>query len=160
MILQGTAPTASKGASMEAQRFSQDLLWEYLFEFLLSWGCGGGGGGWGRRVSPAAASCGSSRGSRAWICSRKMPSVWSDGSWSDCGSHDKPGIALGKAVPSGNALFPDIFHPDHLLFHEQFRDYQYYILADCILGITLFTYKILEINCLIRVKFNCSLPTV
>lgn len=33
--------SASKGASTEAQRFLQDLLWEYLFEFLLSWGCRG-----------------------------------------------------------------------------------------------------------------------
>lgn len=38
----GNSPhTASKRASTEAQRFLQDLLWEYLFGFLLSWGCWG-----------------------------------------------------------------------------------------------------------------------
>lgn len=61
---------------------------------------------------------------------------------------DKPGTALGTTMPNGSVLSPDIFHTYHLLFHEQFRDYQDYIVADCMLGITLFTYKILENNCL------------
>ncbi|KAM4767189.1 SHC SH2 domain-binding protein 1 [Cyanocitta cristata] len=52
-------------------------------------------------------------------------------SWSDYGSRDKPGTTLGRTVPDGNVLFPDIFHTDHLLFYERFRAYQDYILADC-----------------------------
>ncbi|NWU29472.1 SHCBP protein, partial [Dyaphorophyia castanea] len=58
-------------------------------------------------------------------------SDWSADSWSDYGSRDKPGTALGRTVPGGNVLFPDIFHTDHLLFYERFRAYQDYILADC-----------------------------
>ncbi|XP_064884615.1 SHC SH2 domain-binding protein 1 isoform X1 [Columba livia] len=54
-----------------------------------------------------------------------------DDSHSDYGSRDKPGTALGRAVPDGNVLFPDIFHTDHLLFYERFKAYQDYILADC-----------------------------
>ncbi|NXJ08118.1 SHCBP protein, partial [Odontophorus gujanensis] len=50
---------------------------------------------------------------------------------SDYGSRDKPGTALGRTVPDGNALFPDIFRTDHLLFYERFKAYQDYILADC-----------------------------
>lgn len=38
---------------MEAQRFSQDLLWEYLFEFLLSWGCRGAWEDGQARLPPA-----------------------------------------------------------------------------------------------------------
>ncbi|NWT82954.1 SHCBP protein, partial [Lanius ludovicianus] len=52
-------------------------------------------------------------------------------SWSDYGSRDKPGTTLGRTVPDGNVLFPDIFHTDHLLFYERFRAYRDYILADC-----------------------------
>ncbi|NXM69763.1 SHCBP protein, partial [Serilophus lunatus] len=58
----------------------------------------------------------------------------SDGSgdtWSDYGSRGKAGTALGRTVPDGNVLFPDIFHTEHLLFYERFRAYQDYILADC-----------------------------
>ncbi|NXS29744.1 SHCBP protein, partial [Pomatostomus ruficeps] len=58
-------------------------------------------------------------------------SDWSGDSWSDYGSRDKPGTTLGRTVPDGNVLFPDIFHTDHLLFYERFRAYQDYILADC-----------------------------
>ncbi|NWV07260.1 SHCBP protein, partial [Ptilonorhynchus violaceus] len=58
-------------------------------------------------------------------------SDWSSESWSDYGSRDKPGTTLGRTVPDGNVLFPDIFHTDHLLFYERFRAYQDYILADC-----------------------------
>ncbi|NXM44163.1 SHCBP protein, partial [Gymnorhina tibicen] len=58
-------------------------------------------------------------------------SDWSADSWSDYGSRDKPGTTLGRTVPDGNMLFPDIFHTDHLLFYERFRAYQDYILADC-----------------------------
>ncbi|NXM54551.1 SHCBP protein, partial [Illadopsis cleaveri] len=58
-------------------------------------------------------------------------SDWSADSWSDYGSRDKPGTTLGRTVPDGNVLFPDIFHTDHLLFYERFRAYQDYILADC-----------------------------
>ncbi|NXI46055.1 SHCBP protein, partial [Galbula dea] len=54
-----------------------------------------------------------------------------DGSCSDYGSRDKPGTALGRTVPDGNVLFPDIFHTDHLLLYERFKAYQDYILADC-----------------------------
>ncbi|KAM6250855.1 SHC SH2 domain-binding protein 1 [Spheniscus humboldti] len=54
-----------------------------------------------------------------------------DDSSSDYGSRDKPGTALGRTVPDGNVLFPDIFHTDHLLFYERFKAYQDYILADC-----------------------------
>ncbi|XP_068549643.1 SHC SH2 domain-binding protein 1 isoform X1 [Anas acuta] len=50
---------------------------------------------------------------------------------SDYGSRDKPGTALGRTVPDGNALLPDIFHTDRLLFYERFKAYQDYILADC-----------------------------
>lgn len=50
-----------------------------------------------------------------------------DDSHSDYGSRDKPGTALGRAVPDGNVLFPDIFHTDHLLFYERFKAYQDYI---------------------------------
>ncbi|NWZ80511.1 SHCBP protein, partial [Poecile atricapillus] len=58
-------------------------------------------------------------------------SDWSADSWSDYGSRDKPGTTLGRTVPDGNVLFPDIFHTNHLLFYERFRAYQDYILADC-----------------------------
>ncbi|NXD39147.1 SHCBP protein, partial [Copsychus sechellarum] len=58
-------------------------------------------------------------------------SDWSADSWSDYGSRDKPGTTLGRTVPDGNVLFPDIFHTDHLLFYERFSAYQDYILADC-----------------------------
>ncbi|NXT78039.1 SHCBP protein, partial [Zapornia atra] len=54
-----------------------------------------------------------------------------DDSCSDYGSRDKPGTALGRTVPDGNVLFPDIFHTDNLLFYERFQAYQDYILADC-----------------------------
>ncbi|XP_055674827.1 SHC SH2 domain-binding protein 1 isoform X2 [Falco peregrinus] len=54
-----------------------------------------------------------------------------DDSCSDYGSRDKPGTALGRTVPDGNVLFPDIFHTEHLLFYERFKAYQDYILADC-----------------------------
>ncbi|KAM4894644.1 SHC SH2 domain-binding protein 1 [Sylvia borin] len=60
-----------------------------------------------------------------------VESDWSADSWSDYGSRDKPGTILGRTVPDGNVLFPDIFHTDHLLFYERFRAYQDYILADC-----------------------------
>ncbi|NWU91426.1 SHCBP protein, partial [Upupa epops] len=50
---------------------------------------------------------------------------------SDYGSRDKPGTTLGRTVPDGNVLFPEIFHTDHLLFYERFKAYQDYILADC-----------------------------
>ncbi|XP_064315550.1 SHC SH2 domain-binding protein 1 isoform X2 [Phalacrocorax carbo] len=52
-------------------------------------------------------------------------------SCSNYGSRDKPGPALGRTVPNGSVLFPDIFHTDHLLFYERFKAYQDYILADC-----------------------------
>ncbi|NXC31036.1 SHCBP protein, partial [Campylorhamphus procurvoides] len=58
-------------------------------------------------------------------------SDWSEDSWSDYGSRGKVGTALGRTVPGGNVLFPDIFHTDHLFFYERFRTYQDYILADC-----------------------------
>ncbi|NXR56626.1 SHCBP protein, partial [Hippolais icterina] len=58
-------------------------------------------------------------------------SDWGSDSWSDYGSRDKPGTTLGRTVPDGNVLFPDIFHTDHLLFYERFRAYQDYMLADC-----------------------------
>ncbi|NXF08907.1 SHCBP protein, partial [Smithornis capensis] len=58
-------------------------------------------------------------------------SDWSADSWSDYGSRCKAGTALGRTVPDGNVLFPDIFHTDHLLFYERFRTYQDYIFADC-----------------------------
>ncbi|NWY95614.1 SHCBP protein, partial [Loxia curvirostra] len=58
-------------------------------------------------------------------------SDWSADSWSDYGSRDKPGTTLGRTVPDGNVLFPDIFHTNHLLFYERFSAYQDYILADC-----------------------------
>lgn len=48
---------------------------------------------------------------------------------SDYGSRDKPGTALGRTVPDGNALLPDIFHTDRLLFYERFKAYQDYILG-------------------------------
>jgi len=48
---------------------------------------------------------------------------------SDYGSRDKPGSALGRAVPDGSVLFPDIFRTDHLLFYERFKAYQDYILG-------------------------------
>ncbi|NXA35000.1 SHCBP protein, partial [Eudromia elegans] len=54
-----------------------------------------------------------------------------DDACSDYGSHDKPGTALGRTVPDGNVLFPDIFQTDNLLFYERFKAYQDYILADC-----------------------------
>ncbi|NWW52677.1 SHCBP protein, partial [Pedionomus torquatus] len=54
-----------------------------------------------------------------------------DDACSDYGSRDKPGTTLGRTVPDGNVLFPDIFHTDHLLFYERFKAYQDYILADC-----------------------------
>ncbi|XP_067158636.1 SHC SH2 domain-binding protein 1 isoform X2 [Apteryx mantelli] len=54
-----------------------------------------------------------------------------DDTCSDYGSRDKPGTALGRTVPDGNVLFPDIFQTDHLLFYERFKAYQDYILADC-----------------------------
>lgn len=56
-------------------------------------------------------------------------SDWSADSWSDYGSRDKPGTTLGRTVPDGNVLFPDIFHTDHLLFYERFSAYQDYILG-------------------------------
>lgn len=52
-----------------------------------------------------------------------------EGSCSDYGSRDKPGTVLGRTVPEGNVLFPDIFHTDHLLFYERFKAYQDYILG-------------------------------
>nr|XP_031361712.1 SHC SH2 domain-binding protein 1 [Lonchura striata domestica] len=58
-------------------------------------------------------------------------SDWSADSWSDYGSRDKPGTALGRTVPDGNVLFPDIFHTNHLLFYDRFSAYQDYILSDC-----------------------------
>ncbi|XP_071296417.1 SHC SH2 domain-binding protein 1 isoform X1 [Agelaius tricolor] len=58
-------------------------------------------------------------------------SDWSADSWSDYGSRGKPGTTLGRTVPDGNVLFPDIFHTDHLLFYERFSAYQDYILVDC-----------------------------
>ncbi|XP_064375675.1 SHC SH2 domain-binding protein 1 isoform X2 [Dromaius novaehollandiae] len=54
-----------------------------------------------------------------------------DDDCSDYGSRDKPGTTLGRTVPDGNVLFPDIFQTDHLLFYERFKAYQDYILADC-----------------------------
>uniref|UniRef100_A0A8C6ZU07 SHC binding and spindle associated 1 n=1 Tax=Nothoprocta perdicaria TaxID=30464 RepID=A0A8C6ZU07_NOTPE len=54
-----------------------------------------------------------------------------DDACSDYGSRDKPGTALGRTVPDGNVLFPDIFQTDNLLFYERFKAYQDYILADC-----------------------------
>ncbi|NXP53540.1 SHCBP protein, partial [Heliornis fulica] len=54
-----------------------------------------------------------------------------DDSCNNYGSYDKPGTALGRTVPDGNVLFPDIFHTDNLLFYERFKAYQDYILADC-----------------------------
>lgn len=57
-----------------------------------------------------------------------------DDSCSDYGSRDKPGTALGRTVPDGNVLFPDIFHTDHLLFYERFKAYQDYILGKSFLG--------------------------
>lgn len=53
-----------------------------------------------------------------------------DGSCSDYGSRDKPGTVLGRTVPDGNVLFPDIFRTDHLLFYERFKAYQDYILGE------------------------------
>lgn len=67
----GNSPhTASKGDSTEAPRFLQDLLWEYLFEFLLSRGCRGP---WeeGQALLPPAVGGGAPREQprrRAWIC--------------------------------------------------------------------------------------------
>ncbi|NWU12720.1 SHCBP protein, partial [Cephalopterus ornatus] len=58
-------------------------------------------------------------------------SDWSADSWSDYGSRGNVGTALGRAVPDGNVLLPDIFHTDHLFFYERFSAYQDYILADC-----------------------------
>ncbi|RLW12312.1 hypothetical protein DV515_00000733, partial [Chloebia gouldiae] len=52
-------------------------------------------------------------------------SDWSADSWSDYGSCDEPGAALGRTVPDGIMLFPYIFHTSHLFA------YQDYILADC-----------------------------
>ncbi|XP_027723578.1 SHC SH2 domain-binding protein 1 [Vombatus ursinus] len=51
--------------------------------------------------------------------------------FSDYGSHDKPGTILQKSVPEGNVSFPEIFQTNQLLFYERFRAYQDYILADC-----------------------------
>ncbi|XP_072488220.1 SHC SH2 domain-binding protein 1 isoform X1 [Notamacropus eugenii] len=51
--------------------------------------------------------------------------------FSDYGSHDKPGTILQRFVPEGNVPFPDIFQTNQLLFYERFRAYQDYILADC-----------------------------
>ncbi|XP_050167589.1 SHC SH2 domain-binding protein 1 [Myiozetetes cayanensis] len=58
-------------------------------------------------------------------------SDWSADSCSDYGSRGNVGTALGRAVPDGNVLLPDIFHTDHLFFYERFSTYQDYILADC-----------------------------
>ncbi|XP_064527271.1 SHC SH2 domain-binding protein 1-like [Pseudopipra pipra] len=52
-------------------------------------------------------------------------------SGSDSGSRGNVGTTLGRAVPDGNVLLPDIFHTDHLFFYERFSAYQDYILADC-----------------------------
>lgn len=57
------------------------------------------------------------------------PDLLQEDSCSDYGSRDKPGTALGRTVPDGNVLFPDIFHTDHLLFYERFKAYQDYILG-------------------------------
>ncbi|XP_027745658.1 SHC SH2 domain-binding protein 1 [Empidonax traillii] len=58
-------------------------------------------------------------------------SDWSADSCSDYGSRGNVVTALGRAVPDGNVLLPDIFHTDHLFFYERFSAYQDYILADC-----------------------------
>ncbi|NXY42677.1 SHCBP protein, partial [Ceuthmochares aereus] len=67
------------------------------------------------------------------LCSHSSPGLFQDDddSCSDYGSRDKPGSGLGRTVPDGNVLFPDIFHTDRLLFYERFKAYQDYILADC-----------------------------
>uniref|UniRef100_A0A8B9QED5 SHC SH2 domain-binding protein 1 n=1 Tax=Apteryx owenii TaxID=8824 RepID=A0A8B9QED5_APTOW len=62
---------------------------------------------------------------------RLLRSLAKDDTCSDYGSRDKPGTTLGRTVPDGNVLFPDIFQTDHLLFYERFKAYQDYILADC-----------------------------
>ncbi|XP_054856594.1 SHC SH2 domain-binding protein 1 [Eublepharis macularius] len=53
------------------------------------------------------------------------------GSFSDYGDRDKPGTVLQRLVPEGNALFPDTFQTNNLLFYERFKAYQDYMLADC-----------------------------
>ncbi|CAI5782552.1 Beta_helix domain-containing protein [Podarcis lilfordi] len=52
-------------------------------------------------------------------------------SCSDYGSHGKPGTSLQRLVPERNALFPDTFQTNNLLFYERFKTYQDYMLADC-----------------------------
>uniref|UniRef100_A0A8C5JBC7 SHC binding and spindle associated 1 n=1 Tax=Junco hyemalis TaxID=40217 RepID=A0A8C5JBC7_JUNHY len=85
----------------------------------------------------AACACGQGgRGQPAGQCSQRparedADSDCSADSRSDYGSRDKPGTTLGRTVPDGNVLFPDIFYTDHLLFYERFSAYQDYILADC-----------------------------
>ncbi|KAF4793558.1 SHC SH2 domain-binding protein 1 [Turdus rufiventris] len=84
------------------------------------------------RDSPAAGAGPRDRAGQAEDVQREdTESDWSGDSWSDYGSRDKPGTTLGRTVPDGNVLFPDIFHTDHLLFYERFSAYQDYILADC-----------------------------
>ncbi|XP_075622190.1 SHC SH2 domain-binding protein 1 [Balearica regulorum gibbericeps] len=74
---------------------------------------------------------GSSAGPQERAEKAKPDLLQEDDPCSDYGSRDKPGTALGRTVPDGNVLFPDIFHTDHLLFYERFKAYQDYILADC-----------------------------
>ncbi|XP_068938669.1 SHC SH2 domain-binding protein 1 isoform X3 [Petaurus breviceps papuanus] len=70
-------------------------------------------------------------------CSPRVPAdvkhdlLQDEDTFSDYGSHDKPGTVLQRFVPEGNVPFPDIFQTNQLLFYERFRAYQDYILADC-----------------------------
>ncbi|XP_008112122.2 SHC SH2 domain-binding protein 1 isoform X2 [Anolis carolinensis] len=53
------------------------------------------------------------------------------GSCSDLGSRDQPRTALQRHSLGSNALFPDTFQTNNLLFYERFKAYQDYMLADC-----------------------------
>nr|XP_060644420.1 SHC SH2 domain-binding protein 1 [Anolis sagrei ordinatus] len=53
------------------------------------------------------------------------------GSCSDHESRDQPRTTLQRHSLQSNALFPDTFQTNNLLFYERFKAYQDYMLADC-----------------------------
>ncbi|XP_060644420.2 SHC SH2 domain-binding protein 1 [Anolis sagrei] len=52
-------------------------------------------------------------------------------SCSDHESQDQPRTTLQRHCLQSNALFPDTFQTNNLLFYERFKAYQDYMLADC-----------------------------
>uniref|UniRef100_A0AAY4EPN7 Right handed beta helix domain-containing protein n=1 Tax=Denticeps clupeoides TaxID=299321 RepID=A0AAY4EPN7_9TELE len=44
---------------------------------------------------------------------------------------DRPGTHLQRAERSGDAVLPDTFQTNHLLYYERFKAYQDYMLGDC-----------------------------